>query len=938
MSYQVTENWDDSSQEDDVRNNWDDSSSEEEFDQEPINQKDDQKEGDLFEEKEWTDRPENWKKFIRKMRKVRNSPAVVQDPYKSRIYIEKKRNSSGKKGGRKQQQVQKPVIDKRFDDWQKTMAQKLLNGYNVILDVATSCGKTWAVRNIVAEIVLRGNDTVIIVTPNYEIMYENLKAVLTDNRKTYQTPGKCIVGFQTGRFNYRNDDQPLDCQILCMTSETVTEFMSSSVNQEFINRLKFIILDEVHTEEVNQGLWKLSLIPQKVQFLLLSATIGNTEWISEELYRFRPDFPVHTVKWHVRPIALQRGLIDSNIKLDTGGGAKVPTRELLITKDDGTQGSYLILSPNLIDPTEKDVKYLEKLKDEEPAADKSTQNRTERYYYGQCLIDELNPEEIAVYNQDVEDHISRSLDLDSVPNHLEAEVLLAVFQNINSWNLGPTLFLNTDSSRLVTLAKGILAQIKKMENEDKEIRQQISAIDKRKKELRRKRDGDDGKTKGINNKKNRPTDSNDRDNAKYVRATPENEDKFGSVDEIPAEPTKWKFKVFDQQQIPRKFPSWMAELLNYGIGIYLESMNRWMKDLMFNWFDQRKLAFILCDRSLSLGINLPVRTVLLSGDIDTTLYKQMGGRAGRRGYDTKGYVFLMTPHDVTRKIMFGEQAVNRIDPMVPMNMIDILRWNRKNRHYDFNAINKYKIKYGQMETNKELVTKKYHWLKKSGWFESKFVNLVLAMEDLSVIALIELIRNGLIDSLIPEKINQVHDLEPFMTILAYLWEPIIVDDQKDETVLNKLDDSMIEFFDSINQLMAIDIPVHHQVSDYMIRFLKTGENIQQNRESIGKFQRKLFTLLSGFKDMAGFIDIEALKERKLSLERQLKKAEKSLTNERKIQLDRGKTRLKIEKLVERINNADKINAQVLEKNPLINLMSELDSRLWGWCQQWSVKV
>jgi len=936
MSYQVPENWDDSSEESDLPDNWDDSSSSES-----------ENENENVEEvNEWVDRPEKWHRFIRKMRKVRNPPAVVQDPYKSRIYIEPKRNNSSggnnnKKGGRKMKKgkdIRPAIIDKRFDDWQKTMAQKLLNGYHVILDVATSCGKTWAVRNIAAEIVLRTDDTIIIVTPNYEIMYENLKAILTDNRKTYQSPGKCVVGFQTGRFNYRADDQSLDCQILCMTAETVTEFMSASVNQDFINRLKFIILDEVHTDEVNQGLWKLSLIPQKVQFLLLSATIGNTEWIAQELVRFRPDFPVHTVQWHVRPIALQRGLIDMEIKLSTVG-AKVPTRDLLITKDDGSRGSHLILSPNLIDPTEKDVKYLEKLKDGEKNKTKDEKNRTERYYYGQCLIEELEESEIAVYNQDIEEQIARSLDLDSIPDHQEAEVLLAIFQNINSWNLGPALFLNTDSSRLITIAKGLLGQIKKLENEDKEIRQQMNTIDKRKKELRRKRDGDDTKTKGINNKKNRPTDSSDRGNAKYVRQTPENEDKFGSVDEIPAEPTKWKFKVFDEQQIPRKFPVWMAELLNYGIGIYLESMNRWMKDLMFNWFDQRKLAFILCDRSLSLGINLPVRTVLLSGDIDTTLYKQMGGRAGRRGYDTKGYVFLLTPHDVTRRIMFGEQAINKIEPMVPMNMIDILRWNRKNRHYDFEAINKYKLKYGQVELNKDLVLNKYLWLKKTGWFESKFVNLVLAMEDLSVLALIELIRIGKIDSLVPKKIVNVNqDVEPFMNLLSYLWEPVILDDENDES-LKKLDETLIEYFDSISEVMGINVPVRSSVSNYMIRFLKTGENTQQNRESIGKFQRKLFTLLSGFKDMAGYENMENLKDRKQFLEKQLKKAESSLTtNNRKIQLDRGKTREKIDKLADRISNADKVNARVLEENPLLNLMCELDSRLWSWCQQWSVKV
>jgi superfamily II RNA helicase len=86
------------------------------------------------------------------------------------------------------------------------------------------------------------------------------------------------------------------------------------------------------------------------------------------------------------------------------------------------------------------------------------------------------------------------------------------------------------------------------------------------------------------------------------------------------------------------------QLLKRGIGLYISSMPD-----VYNWILQRlmsekKLGIIISDKTLCLGIDLPIRSVALSGynnpNYTTSDYLQMSGRAGRRGHDTQGNIIF----------------------------------------------------------------------------------------------------------------------------------------------------------------------------------------------------------------------------------------------------------------------------------------------------------
>jgi hypothetical protein len=103
----------------------------------------------------------------------------------------------------------------------------------------------------------------------------------------------------------------------------------------------------------------------------------------------------------------------------------------------------------------------------------------------------------------------------------------------------------------------------------------------------------------------------------------------------------------------------LLQLLKRGIGLYVNSLPD-----VYNWtvqrlLSQKKLGIVISDRTLCLGIDLPIRSVSFTGYKDpsytTSDYLQMSGRAGRRGKDKQGNIlFHGIPEDIYLPLMKGD--------------------------------------------------------------------------------------------------------------------------------------------------------------------------------------------------------------------------------------------------------------------------------------------
>jgi len=106
--------------------------------------------------------------------------------------------------------------------------------------------------------------------------------------------------------------------------------------------------------------------------------------------------------------------------------------------------------------------------------------------------------------------------------------------------------------------------------------------------------------------------------------------------------------------------------LKQGIGLHHAGLLPKYRVLVEQLAQRGRLKVICGTDTLGVGINVPIRTVLLSrlcrfdGQKTAVLsardFHQIAGRAGRRGFDERGYVVAQAPEHVVENLRLGEKA------------------------------------------------------------------------------------------------------------------------------------------------------------------------------------------------------------------------------------------------------------------------------------------
>ncbi|MGZ8179853.1 DEAD/DEAH box helicase [Williamsia sp. SKLECPSW1] len=105
------------------------------------------------------------------------------------------------------------------------------------------------------------------------------------------------------------------------------------------------------------------------------------------------------------------------------------------------------------------------------------------------------------------------------------------------------------------------------------------------------------------------------------------------------------------------FGSTLSKLLRAGIGVHHAGMLPRYRRLVERLAQQGVLRVVAGTDTLGVGINVPIRTVLFTGltkydgtrtrHLQAREFHQIAGRAGRAGYDDRGYVVVQAPdHEV----------------------------------------------------------------------------------------------------------------------------------------------------------------------------------------------------------------------------------------------------------------------------------------------------
>ena len=547
----------------------------------------------------------------------------------------------GKKARKRAEAAQYTEIsvfrDKRFTRWQSNLAELIHQGHHVILDIATSCGKTWATSMIVThETLSDDNATCIFVSPNPEILRDNVSEIRTNNYKYYITSGKRMIDTQSRSYCTYDGRSSPTCQIMCLTADNFVGFVTNELNHGFISKLKYIVFDEVHLPEVSKTMWWSSLLPQSAQFILLSATLGNPSESVDLLEKIAPTHPIKVIKYEIRPIPLQRVMFK---------GCDYPKDGFRCATLKGAR--RLSCQINQFDPTPRDMKSLDR-------SCPIPEDREAQYYAGQELVDTIGHDKIAeAIDRDLKEAV-----VDPTAENIH-KILAYVFSN----GMQPALVFHTSSVQTKRLCQQLIGYIQNLEKQDDSFRKaeraqsQLNKISKR---TRDKKAEEDTKLEESGKKWSKPEETmEDEDEARLIQMT--------------IALGKWKFPN-QFGYIPTNIPQWVQDCLSYGIGVYMHSFPAWLRNKMFDAFKEGKLQVMIADPTISVGINLPVRTCIMCGDdMSPSLYKQMSGRAGRRGFDTQGYIIPMFDKALVRDCLLTKVPPVKINVPETLQYTELIR-------------------------------------------------------------------------------------------------------------------------------------------------------------------------------------------------------------------------------------------------------------------------
>ena len=144
------------------------------------------------------------------------------------------------------------------------------------------------------------------------------------------------------------------------------------------------------------------------------------------------------------------------------------------------------------------------------------------------------------------------------------------------------------------------------------------------------------------------------------RAATEQAQSFMSVDFLSKEEKRALKDELSGTRFDTPFGKELKKFLHHGVGVHHAGMLPRYRRLVERLAQEGKLRIICGTDTLGVGVNVPIRTVLFTklckydGENTKVLsvrdFKQIAGRAGRRGYDTLGSVVAQAPeHAIENK-------------------------------------------------------------------------------------------------------------------------------------------------------------------------------------------------------------------------------------------------------------------------------------------------
>ena len=587
------------------------------------------------------------------------------------------------------------------DDWQVKLLDAVDSRESAVIHAPTSSGKTFiSYYNMLKTLRANDEDLVIYVSPSKELMNQVAASNYAQfGHKTFRNLSMTLYGILAPGYEMK----PFHNQILITLPEPF-EYLLLSTDPEcmkLVRRIKYVILDEVHciSAEEKSECWERILLLIQSPFLALSATIRNaqefTKWLrnvqsrkfeNKESGKLPSVATVHLISHEQRFSDLSKFRFDNKtnslhhvhpwtcLKYEHLKASGYPEDLTLIS--DECLGAYealrwvsresddideeIIENIPRLDPNNFFADVREITKNDVRDFDKALSNlllllaqkgfpKEYQQIMEKLSIEFSQEEKLAIA-------LTTSQKIGKIATDQELEKLkeshdLTFLRDLESSFKLPCIIFITDLYDVDKLATHLLEELEHLEeikismkgedknvNKEKKIRELTRELDKLKKRLDTKlgeesREEVEAQIQGVLEELSAVPEEDEVDND-YTFA---NRGILTAGD---------KAKLLDNMRKKDNIPLF-KRLLARGIMIHHEELTN--KEKQFSEISYRcgYVQILISTSTLALGIHMPCKTVVFYKDslfLTALQYRQMSGRAGRRGYDLIGNVIFHNIH------------------------------------------------------------------------------------------------------------------------------------------------------------------------------------------------------------------------------------------------------------------------------------------------------
>ncbi|KAJ5561041.1 hypothetical protein N7535_009238 [Penicillium sp. DV-2018c] len=596
------------------------------------------------------------------------------------------------------------------DSWQRDVLDQIDAKKSAFIVAPTSAGKTFISFYAMRQVLKEDNDGILVyVAPTKALVNQIAAEVQARFTKMFptKTTGKSVWAIHTGDYRINN---PMGCQVLVTVPSILQVMLLAPANANaWTPRIRRIIFDEVHCiGQAEDGvIWEQLLLMAPCPIIALSATIGNPDEFYDWLRTAQRanGIDLKMIQHRHRYSDLRKYVYQPRANFSFNG---FPSTVSLPRLGLDHTGDMTFIHPvtSLVDRTRsipddldlepRDCFTLWKAMKEQqtarfpvdPSLDPSVffsdgviqkihvieWQRHLKQLLGQWMTDHDSPFEVlrrslepaAESEGKPENKSSTDVSQQNSPSDDLVSTTLQLIFSLHAQNALPALFFNYDRTACENICQALLTKLQKSEADwKKDSPRWKEKVDKWEKWKTSK---SSAKKKLEKATKKRAGNEGDESLSKADQARDSASSDFSWLDLFDPEKPVEGFHLADFKKVPasdfdryasslryRQVPEWLIDALERGIGVHHAGMNRKYRQICEILFRKGFLRVVIATGTLALGINMPCKTVVFSGDsisLTALNFRQAAGRAGRRGFDVLGnVVFQQVPSSKAKRLI-----------------------------------------------------------------------------------------------------------------------------------------------------------------------------------------------------------------------------------------------------------------------------------------------